>query len=115
MILKECRKKLGTIKIILGKKICELLYNYYFKKNFMINLTCMYFFSRFYDECLYAPYHFPLVSGINTAIASSYAVNSPNGHSFMDRQIENYENNNDMSQYFPTEENLEGGERSEED
>jgi len=30
----------------------------------------------------------------------------------MDRQIENYENSNDISQYFLTEENLEGGERS---
>ncbi|CAB4435699.1 unnamed protein product [Rhizophagus irregularis] len=62
---------------------------------------------KFYDECLYSPYHFPLVSGENTEIASSFAVQSPNGHTFIDRQIENYENNNDISQYFSMDENLE--------
>ncbi|CAI2163641.1 12431_t:CDS:2 [Funneliformis geosporum] len=59
---------------------------------------------KLYDECLYAPYHFPLVSGRNSKIASSSAIKSPNGYTFMDRQIENYENINDISHYFTVEE-----------
>ncbi|KAF0453056.1 DUF155-domain-containing protein [Gigaspora margarita] len=51
-----------------------------------------------YDECLYAPYYFPLLKGRNTKISSSTAIQSPNGRSFVERQIENYENNE--SNYF---------------
>ncbi|CAG8500655.1 16498_t:CDS:10 [Dentiscutata heterogama] len=57
-----------------------------------------------YDECLYAPYHFPLLRGRNTKISSSTAIQSPNGRSFMESQIENYENNDDNS-YFVMSEN----------
>ncbi|GBB99608.1 hypothetical protein RclHR1_03580015 [Rhizophagus clarus] len=67
---------------------------------------------KFYDECLYSPYHFPIVPGRITEIASSFDVQSPSGHTYIDRQIENYENNNDISQYFSSDENLEGGEHS---
>ncbi|CAG8442548.1 16641_t:CDS:2 [Cetraspora pellucida] len=60
-----------------------------------------------YDECVYAPYHFPLLKGRNTNISSSIAIRSPNGHSFMERQIENYENN-EVNSYFVMSENEDG-------
>nr|CAG8521429.1 2427_t:CDS:2 [Entrophospora candida] len=47
---------------------------------------------KLYDECLYAPYHFPLIPGKNTKILSSSPTHTSNGQSFIDRQIENYEN-----------------------
>ncbi|CAG8535496.1 715_t:CDS:2 [Scutellospora calospora] len=62
---------------------------------------------KLYDECLYAPYHFPLLKGRNTKISSSTAIHSPNGHSFMERQIENYENN-EVNPYFVMPENEDG-------
>ncbi|CAG8492877.1 7329_t:CDS:2 [Funneliformis caledonium] len=65
-------------------------------------------YPRLYDECLYAPYHFPLVSGRHSKIAST-VIKSPNGYTFMDRQIENYENINDISHYFSVEEDGEAG------
>ncbi|CAG8756856.1 8883_t:CDS:2, partial [Racocetra persica] len=60
-----------------------------------------------YDECVYAPYHFPLLRGRTTNISSSTAVHSPNGHSFMERQIENFENN-EVNSYFVMSENEDG-------
>jgi len=65
-----------------------------------------------YDECLYVPYHFPLISGRYSNIASSSAIKSPNGNTFIDTQIENYENINDISHYFSIEEDEEHSEAS---
>ncbi|CAG8456715.1 2878_t:CDS:10, partial [Racocetra fulgida] len=42
-----------------------------------------------------------------TKISSSTAVHSPNGHSFMERQIENFENN-EVNSYFVMSENEDG-------
>ncbi|RHZ77926.1 hypothetical protein Glove_168g235 [Diversispora epigaea] len=78
-------------------------------------------------ECIYAPYHFPLNSGRNSNIVSSSAIQSPNGHSFVERQIENFENGQDLFEFvFDEDEDdevegggrggrEEGGEREEED
>ncbi|CAG8494372.1 1753_t:CDS:2 [Acaulospora morrowiae] len=55
-----------------------------------------------YDECVYAPYHFPLLPGRNSKIVSSTAARSPNGHTFIDRQIENFENGDGLNPYFVT-------------
>ncbi|CAG8499434.1 2707_t:CDS:2 [Acaulospora colombiana] len=64
-----------------------------------------------YDECVYAPYHFPLLSGRNAKLISSAPTRSPNGHTFMDRQIENYENGNGINPYFVTDEIFDNDER----
>ncbi|KAL1917559.1 uncharacterized protein VTP21DRAFT_3952 [Calcarisporiella thermophila] len=53
---------------------------------------------RKYDECLYAPYHFPLLPGTADArLKSSPPLRSPGGNVIHDKQLETIENINLMT------------------
>ncbi|CAG8579506.1 10891_t:CDS:2 [Paraglomus occultum] len=55
---------------------------------------------RLYDECLYAQYFFPLTLGNSTLLCSSTSRKSSDGHSIMDKRIDQYEMQPGTSQYF---------------